>query len=342
MRKIALEIAAEIIAGNLPTRDALPGQPKRSTNRGMDLVHESTPPLAWDHEQMPFQVPSEAIAWKVRIFTGKPGRPPGVYGEHGILHLGLDANVMDLRRAVQNKPGSYRLYPVDSAGKELAPIGCMEIVASDEPEETALDLVAAEGPATTAAMRELVVLCNKMVASRDSHDALLANVLSTLVSTTATIQRSTAAVLNAASTTIKVANGVESLERQEPPDPLDVNELSQQLADALTPAASNKEDSKPTTPWFIQLLNGPVGMAIMSNVNSFLSVIREQHVAQQKAAQAPPPQPAPPPQARPAPPQPPAQQASAPRPPSNPPPASSAPPEYDEAPPFSDGDLDDS
>ena len=240
----------------------------------MDLVHETTAPLAWDHEQMPFQLPPEAVAWKVRVFTGKPGRPPAVYGEQGVLHLALDATVEDLRQAVKDDPGSYRLYPVDMNGNELTPIACMEIVEQAQP-VTALDHIQPDTTATTAAMREMVLLCNKMVASRDSHDALLANVLNTLVATTATIQRSTAVMLNAASTTIKVANGVESLERQEPPPQLDVGELTEHLVDALVP---DEPASKPGNPWYLQLLMSPVGMGILNNVNSFFSVMRENMV----------------------------------------------------------------
>jgi hypothetical protein len=178
----------------------------------VDLIHETLAPLAWDEHQMPFQLPPQAVSWKVRLFTGRPGRPPAVYGEHGVLHLGLDATVADLRRAVRGRPGHYRLYAVDAAGRELEPVACMEIVA--EPQEP--EVIGADDGDMTVVLREVIGLCTKMVASRDAHDQLINQVMTTLVTNTATIQRSTAALLGAANTTIQVANGVEALERQEP------------------------------------------------------------------------------------------------------------------------------
>jgi hypothetical protein len=256
----------------------------------MDLVHETTPPLAWDHEQMPFQPPPEAIAWKVRRYTGKPGRPPAVYGDHGIVHLGMEAKVDDLRRAVRNEPGSYRLYPVDVQGNELSPVACMELVPTEPAELARLEPAETDSAATSAVVREVLDLCKHLVKSRDEHDAMLSRVLSTLVTTTATIQRSTAMLLGAANTTIQVANGVESLERQEPPEKLDVDELSRQLAEALTPEDEEDEESSSQPPWFVQMLNGPVGVTLFQFLNGFLGAIAAKH-AQSAAASGPAPRP---------------------------------------------------
>ena len=96
-----------------------------------DLLHETTSPLAWDQEGMPFQVPAGTVAWKVRRYTGSRGRPRVVFDEDGPVHLGLEARMGDLRRAVRNETGSYRLYPVNEAGEELGPVACIELKPSE-------------------------------------------------------------------------------------------------------------------------------------------------------------------------------------------------------------------
>ena len=69
-----------------------------------DLLHETTAPLAWDSEGMPFQLPPGTVAFKVRIYTGNRGRPGVVWGAHGPLHLEPGATMDDLRAGVKNKP----------------------------------------------------------------------------------------------------------------------------------------------------------------------------------------------------------------------------------------------
>ena len=96
--------------------------------RRRDQVH-CTPPLAWDSDGEPFQPPADAVAWKVRIYTGTPGRPPVVWTCDGVLFLRMDATMHDLRHAVRDRPGSYRLYPVDRCGWELEPVAVIELLA---------------------------------------------------------------------------------------------------------------------------------------------------------------------------------------------------------------------
>jgi hypothetical protein len=245
-----------------------------------DLAHEAVPPLAWDHQGLPFQPPPETIAWKVREYTGKPGRPGIVWDGTGPMHVELETTMQDFRKMVE--PGSYRLYPVDQAGNELAPIACIEVVPEEDGEPRALArvertpaVVDDELPALAAPGRIYDIL-ERMIASRDAHDALLASMLTTMVQSTAAIQQSTAALLQAANTTVKVANGTT---RPEPPD-IDIEELSERLSELVTPP---EQPAKPNAPWFVQLLSGPLGAGLMQFAHGFMQSVA---VAQQAKAQA--------------------------------------------------------
>lgn len=271
-----------------------------------DLLHEATPPLAWNDDEEPFIPPQDAIAWRVRRYTGKPGRPPAVWTPKGVLHIGLDSTLDTLRTAVKNQPGSYRLYPVDKHGRELAPIACIELMLEEEDrgEQQAMTLRGDQGIAriedSALAMEtpaRFFDLYERMLVSRDAHDALLANLLTTLVTSTATIQQSTARLLGAANTTIKVANGVEAIERPEllaPPE-LDVDALSAKLAEAITPANESKPAQPDKPHWLLSLINGPIGMGVVQFISQFANTTAALHAAQRQAApspMAPPPPPA--------------------------------------------------
>lgn len=261
-----------------------------------DLLHEAIPPLAWDHNEQPFVPPAEAVAWRVRRYTGEPGRPPGVWTSSGLLHVGLDSDIGQLRRMVK-VPGSYRLYPVDKAGQELTPIACVEIV-PERPEQdgdgddldpedqdgTALALVA-PGDHGLALRNHLTRIqenqnrffdtYERMLASRDRHDELLGQMLMKMVTTTAQIQEGTAALLMAANRTVKVANGVESFERMESP-PLDVQELANKLQKAIG-------SGKDTTPIWLQLLNSPIGKGLAEMAMGFGTFVVQNQMANKQA-----------------------------------------------------------
>ena len=92
-----------------------------------DIIHETTPPLAWDQDGMPFSAPANAVAWKVRRYTGNRGKPGIVWGPHGPTHLDLGATMTDLRAAVGGKPGMYWLYLVTESGEELSHVAHVEL-----------------------------------------------------------------------------------------------------------------------------------------------------------------------------------------------------------------------
>ena len=284
-------------------RDTRHGHDKKMA----DIQHPETtpPPLAWNDEGQPFHPPEPAICWRARHYTGKPGRPPAVWTPRGVLHLPLDATVDDLRLAVNNKTGSYRLYPVDAQGRELSPVACIEIIPDDEeaaPSKGDRELRSAgHGNSTTNHDASMALVADiagrffdtyeRTLVSRDANDQLMANLLTTLVTTTATIQQGTARLLGAANTTIKIANGVEALERQEAPSPtveLNAEDLAERLADVLKPASTAQ--SQPGKPWWMELLTSPMGMQVVQSLVSLQGMFRTQ--AQQRAAETRKPAPA--------------------------------------------------
>ena len=74
--------------------------------------------LAFNLNGDPFDVPPDAVGWRVRKMKLK-GAPEVAYGRNGQpLVLPLEADVDDLRAEV-NAPGRYRLDPIDDTNKPI-------------------------------------------------------------------------------------------------------------------------------------------------------------------------------------------------------------------------------
>ena len=260
------------------------------------MQHGKSPSeLAWNEEGERYDLPDNAVGFKVRRFTGKPGKPPAVWVNQGILHLPLDATMDDLRLGVSNEPGSYRLYPVDDTGRELSPPAYVEVVPDDRPKKSDKLTPAANGLAESTRSAEVAHaftpdiagrffdLHERMLTSRDAHDALMANLLTTLVTTTAQIQQSTARLLGAANTTIKIANGVEAIERA--PVQIDADALAAHITESM----AEDDQDKPQGSLIAQLINGPLGMSAIQLLQGFstsLAATQKAKFAAEAAAQA--------------------------------------------------------
>lgn len=257
-----------------------------------DLLHETTPPLAWDQEGMPFQVPPGTVAWKVRRYTGSRGRPPVVFDGHGPAHLSLDATMEDLRAILKNEPGSVRLYPVNEAGEELTPVACIEVKPADEVRQLAV--VESDSPPTVratpmpalAAQVDVMELCRQMVASRDAHDQVMANMLTSMVQSTAAIQQSTAQLMASSTKTITVANGLDAVARL--PSAPDAEEIAERVADlvAADEDDGDKKDNKSLGGFLEHLMTGPVGPMLIQTVGGFIAPRTMAQNAQAQVLQA--------------------------------------------------------
>lgn len=259
-----------------------------------DLLHETTPPLAWNQEGLLFQPPPQTVAWKIRRYTGNRGRPPIVWDGQGPAHLSLEASMDDLRAKVANVPGSYRLFPVDDLGQELEPVACIELTPSDGANELAVI-----GQTSAAAVPQAPIsgqsssidameLCQMMVASRDAHDAVMANMLTTLVQSTAAIQQSMAALMTVTNNTINVASGLDAVKRLPPPKPeVNPEKIAEKLAEMLVIEEPEAEPEAQEPPkkgsFFGTLMTNPMlsGLAM-----SFVEPLQEKNKAQVEVAKA--------------------------------------------------------
>jgi hypothetical protein len=72
---------------------------------------------------------------------------------------------------------------------------------------------------------------------------------------------------------------VDALERE---PHVDVEELSERLTSAL----GLDEESPDPNPWYVQLLNGPMGMGLMQFASTFMKAMAEAQARQTSPAQA--------------------------------------------------------
>ncbi|MEM9490538.1 MAG: helix-turn-helix domain-containing protein [Myxococcota bacterium] len=270
-----------------------------------ELLHETTPPLAWDHEGMPFTPPPTAVAWKVRHYTGRRGRPKMVFTEHGPAHLDLDATMEDLRTLVKDAPGVYWLYMVDAEGNELEPIACIEmlpkdsaqnlaVVGEDSPAAAGDAPVAAAAPAVAAASasvqrpgpgagpwpghdeerRFMMEMCRQMLTSRDAHDERMTALVSRLVQSTVSIQEQVAGSLTALNESVRVANGLDAVARLPPAPDVNAEEIAEMVADALDDG-DDKDDKSKKKSWIDTIFSGPLGMMIVNTIQGVTSGMQQ-------------------------------------------------------------------
>jgi hypothetical protein len=89
--------------------------------------------LAFNHNGDPFEVPAEAVAWRVRRIKGR-GAPEVVYGANGApLVLPVDAAFEDLRREAK-VPGKYRLDPINEDHQVLEGASPSYLVLPERPD----------------------------------------------------------------------------------------------------------------------------------------------------------------------------------------------------------------
>lgn len=140
--------------------------------------------LAFNHNGDPFEVPAEAVAWRVRRIKGR-GAPEVVYGANGApLVLPVDAAFEDLRREAK-VPGKYRLDPINEDHQVLEGASPSYLVLPERPEPE--DVAARIAPPSTGGValesalgettRALVVVTQSVVAQLPSIMAASAELL---------------------------------------------------------------------------------------------------------------------------------------------------------------------
>lgn len=140
--------------------------------------------LAFNHNGDPFEVPAEAVAWRVRRIKGR-GAPEVVYGANGApLVLPVDAAFEDLRREAK-LPGKYRLDPINEDHQVLEGASPSYLVLPERPEPEDVAVRVAQPAAGRMALesalgettRALVVVTQSVVAQLPSIMAASADLL---------------------------------------------------------------------------------------------------------------------------------------------------------------------
>lgn len=284
-----------------------------------DLIHEQMAPLAWDSDGMPFQWPPGTVALKIRKYSGQRGRPPNVWDEHGPAHLPPGATMADLRAKVKNDCGDFRLYPVTATGEELGPVACIKLVPLPDGEQlTVMDdgSSALRPPSPTpapvrasvpgaAAPRErsnagqsggyhphggvdLMYMFGRFMDQQEKRDSQLTQMMQTLVETTASVQRSTAELIQVNNSTVQVASGLDALERLPAPREIDEEALAGRLAEMLELEDNGEEP--PAKPGFREsvagFMKGPIGAMAVGAMGNYVQGIQKAVDAKVKAETA--------------------------------------------------------
>lgn len=248
-----------------------------------------------------------------------------VWGRNGPVRIDIDATMAQLRSAVNNEPGKYRLYQCDEHAKEIegataahvrvvpdptwsgssGPLSVIDdgsppMTTTTSPMMTARHSIA---PMTTLAAEAIpgrvvaeiphrcLDLFDRMLTSHESQHELLAKLVTTLVTSTATIQQSTAGLLGTANATVKVANGIEAVERSSgaPAPQLGFDDLADKVTGIakVHDALVSLDLAKSEPHWTVQLLTGPAGGNLLALATQVAKNIGAAQAAQAARAAQP-------------------------------------------------------
>lgn len=129
-------------------------------------------PLARDNQGTPFEVPPNAIAWRVRRGGGRRGRPRSIFDSDGRpLDVALGASLDDLSNE-GCEPGRYQLYPVDAEGRVIpGVIAVTEIPEEDEDTQERIsdDSAATVGQLLATIRTQSETLCRALEATTSGY-----------------------------------------------------------------------------------------------------------------------------------------------------------------------------
>lgn len=211
------------------------------------------PELAVDQVGRPFALHPEAVYFLVERLT--PGRSYVIRVQGKVLLVDALASYKVLEEKLGHRPGLYRLRQADKDGNELdAPAAFAEIEGENFGRGGhEYDLQGA------------LALCHRMAQANEHKDSILADVTKMLMQTHVQLQTGSARMLEAANTTIRIANGIEAIERGQ--TVIDVDRITEQIIEAMD---EREPPAKPATPWFVQLLASPLGMRLLQILENSL------------------------------------------------------------------------
>ena len=223
------------------------------TNRNMGTDIIEIPELAIDQAGRQFALHPETAYFIVEKLT--QGRSYVVRVQGKVLLIEARASYKVFQEEVGYRPGLYRLKQADKDGVELdAPTGFAEIEGENFGRGTQdYDLQGA------------LALCHRMAQANEHKDTILADVTQTLMHTHVQLQAGSARMLEAANTTIRIANGIEAIERGQ--TIIDVDRITEAVIEAMD---DREPPAKPGSPWYVQLLAGPLGVRLLQILENAL------------------------------------------------------------------------
>lgn len=193
-------------------------------------------PLLIDRQCTPIPVPSTVTSIIVR--GGTKGRARHLGDKGGDLVLDADADMNDLIEATGNQPGRFLTFARDTEGRVLPQTGYVTVT----PEHLGMNLDSDSYDTATIpagmALEHSFAVTNRVLSLFESNALVQQQSLQTLASCVVDMQRGGVDMIREHSTTLRVANGMERIERDEPE--VDVEELARRLDETIKRASKKK------------------------------------------------------------------------------------------------------
>jgi hypothetical protein len=171
------------------------------------------PPLAWDKNGKRFRVPAESKGWRVHNKPeAKGARAMPVFTPAGPLHLDIDATFDALAQAVNDRAGWYVLHVVGENYVLLpdTPSAYVQVVGRPGQES--------EKSEVSTTVDRLCVTLQQLAFYSVKRDEAICNALAQCSGALSEIQKSTAEILRAATSSLDIAAGA-ALPKLPPPPP---------------------------------------------------------------------------------------------------------------------------
>ena len=202
--------------------------------------------VGWAKGGRRLQRASGQTKWLVRELTN--GRPTLVMDNGVPLLVDFDINPEELKELLGHMTGKYRLHPADENGLEIqdAEIAIFDV----KPIRT-----------KNGEQEHMRQMFAQFVSFVESKDVLIADVTKSIIHSNRDLHTSNIEMLNTANTTINVATAIERPE-------IDLEAMAKYVAKDIK--ENKEEERQKQAPWHIQLLNGPFGKSLLTNLNTLV------------------------------------------------------------------------
>ena len=250
-------------------------------------------PLAYGRDGRRQDWPPNTSFLDVKVATG--GRPGPVKEDGEPTVIDANADINDLSEAVGFRPDHYLLFPYTDDNKKLPFIAYVDLTPEHVGKAPDPQPVAPAGQFDMNMMfNNMFALVNRVIESNEANTMLMRQALESNTQAMVAMMDGGTKWLDSGANCISVINGMEQIERQEPPD-VDVDELADRLDEVISNAA--KQQQKPGEPPWVRLAT--LGLHAVKGYAD--QILKMQQMKETTAATPPPPPPPPAPVSAPAP-----------------------------------------